>query len=150
VLADPVAAVDMGGREIGGVQGERAAAEILSYMYRNMLAPNASKTQFMVLGKGDLKDIRVEGDKVQESEQVTFLGLEVNKNMDCSSHTKKVEKEMALRTGWLCRLENFLPKKTLLKVIPGFVCSPATYMLDVYSDITGGEKEAGNCKVLHR
>jgi hypothetical protein len=59
----------------------------------------------------------------------TFLGLEVNKNMDWSSHTKKVEKEMSIRTGVLFRLENFLPKKTLLKVIPEFVCSPATYML---------------------
>jgi hypothetical protein len=104
-----------------------AAMETLDYMYRNRLAPNASKTQFMTLGKGEKKKIEVGSAEVEESSQVTLLGLSLNRALDWSDHVKKVEKDMAVQTGRLHRRRNFLPRKTLLKTIPGFVWSPDTY-----------------------
>jgi hypothetical protein len=55
----------------------------------------------MVLGKGELKQIIVGGAPVQESSQVTFLGLELNRGLNRSDHVGKVEKEMATWTGTL-------------------------------------------------
>jgi hypothetical protein len=115
---------------------ESREGETLNYMRCNKLAPNAGKTQFMVLGKGELKQIIVGGAPVQESSQVTFLGF------NWSEHVGKVEKEMATRTGILYRLRNFLPRKAIVQVIPGFVCIPATYMLHVVSDVTGQERSS--------
>jgi hypothetical protein len=94
-----------------------------------------------VLGKGELKQIIVGGAPVQESSQVMFLDLELNRGLNWSDHVGKVKKEMATRTGILYRLRNFLSRKALMQVIPGFVCSPARYMLDVFSDVTGQKKE---------
>jgi hypothetical protein len=56
---------------------EYTTKETLDHIHCNKLAPNAGKTQFMVLGKGELKQIIDRGAPVQESRQVTFLGLEL-------------------------------------------------------------------------
>jgi hypothetical protein len=41
-----------------------------------------------------------------------------------------------------------LPRGALVQVIPGFACSPSTYMLDVFSDVTGQER--GSESSLHK
>jgi hypothetical protein len=92
---------------------EYMAEETLDYMDCNKLAPNAGKTQLMVprAWQGRTQTNYVWRSTVQESSQVTFLGLELNRGLNRSDHVVKVEGEMATRTGILYRLRNFLPRK---------------------------------------
>lgn len=131
---------------------ERAAEQIVCYMEENKMSPNAAKTEYMLFGRRQGGAISVRGEEVKESHSMALLGLTINKAINWDHHLLKMERELSSRIWAIRRLRGYLPQHALLKIIPGFFNSKATYMLDVITDPTGGEtgtaRELGG--ILHR
>ena len=115
------------------------ASQILDYMASNRLASNPEKTQFIIFGGGEQRNVSIGGAVIAPNSCVTFLGLKLSRQLRWTEHVQEMEAELAKRTGVLHRLRQHIPQKALLSIMNGFFLSKATYLLDIVSDSTGEE-----------
>ena len=83
----------------------------------NLLKVHCDKYQAMVLGnpKGERNvDLDVCGEKVEQSESIKILGLNLDENLNFRDHTRSVCKKIGGMIGILRRLKNRIPVNAML------------------------------------
>lgn len=78
----------------------------------NLLKVNCDKYQAMVLGnpKGERNvDLDIGGEKVQQSQSIKILGVNLDENLNFRDHLRSVCKKVGVMIGILSRLKNLIP-----------------------------------------
>ena len=93
---------------------------MVNYLYCNSLRLNADKTEFIVFGSTESKDmsVTIDGQKIKEKTEVKYLGVTINKKLTFQSEVKNILRSMAQGIKSIYTLRNFVPesfKKTLIK-----------------------------------
>ena len=128
--------------------------DMLTKIFKNMregrLLINAGKTKLMLFAtvqkrtKNNLKfHVDIEGEKVEEVQHATLLGVTLSNNISWDIHVNEVLEKCSQRLGGLYRVQRELNRKERKNLAEGAIVSRIKYALEVTS--SGSE---GNIKRL--
>ena len=88
-----------------------------NWLNANKLPLNVMKTKYIIFSRPGLQAppilLEIENNDIDRVEKSNFLGLEINENLDWSSHTDKLSLKLYKNIGVLKRLRAHLPVQTL-------------------------------------
>ncbi len=91
--------------------------EKLSDWFRaNKLSLNIEKTKFIYFSKRRKKndfEIKIDGKKIQQVQNIKFLGIQIDEKLTWLEHLKALRKKLSRNIGVICRLKYKLPVEIL-------------------------------------
>lgn len=101
----------------------------------NKLSLNTEKTKYMILNKDKInhnRKLHIKGKEIKETDQVTFLGLEITYNLSWEEHINKVMRKVNPIAGILKRLTRTVHTGTLKTIYYSMIHSHLQYMLPIW------------------
>ena len=126
---------------------ETASAEILDFLASNLLVANPAKTAFFVIRNVNNKvkyTLKMDGERIEESDTITLLGAVLSKDMSWSKHVKGLLSSLRSSTGLISRLANYIPNRCLTPLIHGLMLSKVRYALPLFADIRLNDADASS------
>mgnify|MGYP002716484922 CR=1 FL=1 len=118
---------------------------ICTWSSKNGLKINAMKSKFIIIGSrkilssfdySDIPGLLVDGTMVPLSDNVTNLGLAINKHLSWNDHINNICKKAYGSLHSLYRLKHFLPEPVKASLVQTLVISHLDYCDTVYIDLT--------------
>ena len=99
----------------------QAIEKASNWMKANKLTINAAKSNIMIINsttKNETQylDVRHEGQLIEQTQNVKYLGLWIDDKLKFNVHIKNIERKIACAVGILCKLNSFFPTEVLLQL----------------------------------
>ena len=100
----------------------------------NSLKANPSKFQFMVLGNKDKRsfDIHINNVKIKNSNEVTLLGIKIDKNLTFKNHNSELCRRALYKLHTLHRIRKYLSVEKAQLLSNAFINSQFNHVLLVW------------------
>lgn len=110
---------------------------IYDWLKFNKLSLNISKSSFMFISKQNLtvdKDpIIINGNKINYSNCIKFLGLYIDEQLTWKIHINKIKEKIIPYVGILSKVRHYLPLKYLKLIYYSFIYSHLQYLASVWT-----------------
>ena len=106
--------------------------KISKWIQTNRLCLNAHKTKYIIFNKtlkNSTLDINIGDRTLDQIKEFNFLGLEINANLDWSSHMAMIMIKLNRNIGVIRRLKSMLPNSTLMTLYYSLIHPHLLYML---------------------
>ena len=114
---------------------EEDARGVLDFFKAKLFA-NPSKTAFLMIEPGQNHDggytIKIDNERIPESNVEKILGVEVDNKLTCDEHFKKVNKKVNYEISTLRQIQGLVPIKTMKLFLEGLINSHIRYCGFVY------------------
>ena len=122
---------------------EKVCNKIRKYSSDNGLCLNAAKTEFVIIRgrKADSFCVEFDGEKIQESRSVRFLGIVTSNDMSGMHHLDSVTSEVNKRISMIRRLREYFPQKTLITLVKSCVMSKLLYGSEVWCNVSSSHEK---------
>ena len=122
---------------------EKVCDKIRKYSSDNGLCLNAAKTEFVIIRgrKADSFCVEFDGEKIQESRSVRFLGIVTSNDMSGMHHLDSVTSEVNKRISMIRRLREYFPQKTLITLVKSCVMSKLLYGSEVWCNVSSSHEK---------
>lgn len=122
---------------------------LFEYFRINKLSVNVKKTKFIQFRAPhraiDTTEICINGNVIQESKSLKYLGLIINNTLDWNQHIEHITNKISPVVGIMRKFRNKLPTSVLRLIYFSLVQSHISYMLEIY-----GSQNGINMKTLQR
>ena len=103
----------------------------------NKLVVNPNKSNVILIGpKSKVKDhsvsVTLNGIQIQQSKEITLLGLQIDNNLNFHSHINALAKKLSSKVGLLHRLGTFLPSNQLIMIYSAIIQSLIDYGITLW------------------
>ena len=105
---------------------------IISWLNCNKLSLNVNKTHLLYFKPNNNLSIHINNTLISNSNSTTFLGLEINKNLNWKDHIRKIGNKIAFIIYTLNKLKNILPKHILRLIYTSLILPHLNYGLNVW------------------
>ena len=107
----------------------------------NKLSLNIKKTNFIHFTTRNAPeniniDIKIDTILLEQKESTKFLGVYLDKNLNCKTHIQKITSSISRSLGILCKLKDMLPFKTLLVLYNALTLPHISYCNTVWGNST--------------
>ena len=89
------------------------------WLILNKIKVNVTKSKFIVFSyrnEPDLPTLQLGAGDISSTDQIKFLGITLDKNLNFKPHINCVLNKMSKSVGVMYRLNDFLPSETLLSI----------------------------------
>ncbi len=123
--------------EVNTVLNEEIS-HVASWMYRNKLTVNASKTKVMMFGsqrktKNCVLDVNLNNVKLEQVSAFKYLGLWFDPSLKWDTHIDKIASKISQRTGVLRRIRQYIDQKTMCMMYNAIILPHIDYCCPIWT-----------------
>ena len=115
----------------------QAIEKASNWMKANKLTINAAKSNIMIINsttKNETQylDVRHEGQLIERTQNVKYLGLRIDDKLKFNVHIKNIERKIACAVGILYKLSSFFPTEVLLQLYHALIYPHLLYAIPIW------------------
>ena len=115
----------------------QAIEKASNWMKANKLTINAAKSNIMIINsstknKTQYLDVRHEGQLIEQTQNVKYLGLWIDDKLKFNVHIKNIERKIACAVGILYKLNSFFPTEVLLQLYHALIYPHLLYAIPIW------------------
>lgn len=113
-------------------QLEEDLERISLWLTENKLTLNHKKTTLVTFGKNKTERCLLNGEHIEQSQEVKYLGITLDRNLSYKTHIKDVVRKVAIHSRTVSRMRHYAPKHILHKYYNHYVKPVIEYGIIAY------------------